>query len=947
MPNPHYMPELQIKVTIINFTVTPKGLEDQLLVDVVRYEKEELERQKDKLVLQISEGKSTLKSTEDKILSLLGSASGNILDNEVLIATLGQSKKTSEEVKKDVAVAEKTSEEILVAREKYRSVATRGSIIYTVIADFSMVDHMYQNSLQFFKKLFNQTLEKTERHDDLDKRLEILIPAVTDNTYVTVCRAIFEKDKTLFAFLMTAGILRNQGVIAEDEWIYVLRGSGTNQHDGAAPPPWMDSKVWNEVLGLTQLQGFEKLAESILRHNHRWKEIYECDDPHDREIPEYGTPQNEESKIWQNFLVLKVLREEKVLFGVKMVIGHYLGEKFTESPQFDLEGAYEDSSPTTPIIFVLSSGSDPTTLFLNFAQDKAFGDRKKMLSLGQDQGPKAEDMINTGIKAGEWVYLQNCHLAVSWMPGLEKIMEDLQLKDQIHPEFRLWLTSMPSAAFPVPVLQSGIKLTKEPPKGLKANLRDTFSGAITEKMWEQCRRPNEWKKLLFCLTFFHGLVQERRKFGPLGWNIPYEWNQSDLMAASKYLKMYLEDFDKIPWPAMQYIVGVINYGGRVTDFLDQRCLSTILEKFFDEAVLAADHAFTSDGVYHVPQPGTLSQLHEYLAGLPAYEKPEVFGLSSNADITFQKNESAQFMDTVISIQPRGSSAGGRSPDEEVQDMAHGLLGQVPPLISNENAHPSIFKVTKQGIMKSLSTVLVQEVERFNKLLRVVRKSLDDLIKAINGEVVMSSELDLMYQSFLFQKVPKIWANAAYPSLKPLGSWFEDLLKRVTFLRDWMENGQPKSFWISGFFFPQGFLTGVLQTHARNESIPIDELKFRTLIKAAQPQDLTSPPTIGVYIHGLFLEGASWDTLGTSVVESKKGELYCPMPVVHLECIHMSEPTSLTTSYRCPLYKTSTRAGALSTTGLSTNFVLNLELPTKKEPTHWILRGVALLCMLND
>ena len=158
---------------------------------------------------------------------------------------------------------------------------------------------------------------------------------------------------------------------------------------------------------------------------------------------------------------------------IKEFIRKELSEEFIESPPFDLAGAFSDSTNTSPIIFILSPGADPIPNLYNLAKQRGMGERLKILSLGQGQGSIAQKYIEGGQANGEWICLQNCHLSSSWMPELERIHE-AQSEDTINPEYRLWLTSMPTSVFPVPVLQSGTKITNEPPKGLKANLKRTF-----------------------------------------------------------------------------------------------------------------------------------------------------------------------------------------------------------------------------------------------------------------------------------------------------------------------------------------------------------------------------------------------------------------------------------------------------------------------------------------
>jgi dynein heavy chain len=107
------------------------------------------------------------------------------------------------------------------------------------------------------------------------------------------------------------------------------------------------------------------------------------------------------------------------------------------------------------------------------------------------------------------------------MPSLDRIIDGIT-PDKVHRDFRLWLTSMPSIKFPVTILQNGVKTTLEPPNGIRANLMRTYA-TFSDEYLSSCKKVNEWKKLLFSLSFFHAVIQERRKFGALGWNIPYEF----------------------------------------------------------------------------------------------------------------------------------------------------------------------------------------------------------------------------------------------------------------------------------------------------------------------------------------------------------------------------------------------------------------------------------------
>ena len=501
--NPHYLPEVSVKVSLLNFMITPEGLEDQILGIVVAKEKPELEEEKSQLILQSAENKKKLKEIEDKILEILSSSEGNILENETAIEVLSSSKVLSVELNQKQQIAEETEKKIDETRESYRPIANHCSVLFFCIANLTNIDSMYQYSLNWFIDLFIFAIGQSAKSSIIKKRIKNLETYFTYSLYCNVCRSLFEKDKLVFSFLLCAAILKNQGEMDESEFQHLLTG-GVSLGSPTLPNPnpiLISDKAWNELFKLSDLPAFKGFLEDFQIED--WKNLLDSSDPYECAYPGKWVGLNE----FQKLLIVRSLRNEKVIPSIQSFVKMKLGSKFIEPPTFDLQGSYEDSSNRTPLIFILSPGVDPMSQLLKFADDKKINCQS--ISLGQGQGPIASAMIKEAQKNGGWTVLQNCHLAVSWLGVLEKIVDDMSTSTSLHKDFRLWLTSYPSPSFPASILQVGVKMTNEPPKGLRANILRTYlSDPISdEKFFNKSTKPNEWEKLLFGLCTFHAVIQ--------------------------------------------------------------------------------------------------------------------------------------------------------------------------------------------------------------------------------------------------------------------------------------------------------------------------------------------------------------------------------------------------------------------------------------------------------
>jgi len=555
LPNPSFSAALCTQTSIVNFCIKDQGLEEQLLSLIVKKERFDLEEQKQLLISKTAQGKNQLEDLQDSILKMLSTLEGSLLDNDAIVGVLQESKSTAESISEQLAISQVTEQEIDEARQQYHPIAARCALLFLVVNDLSMVDHMYQFSLESYCELILRSLDKSHKSEVLADRINAVNEWHTYSTFRFACRALFEKDKPALSLKLCAKILESQKRLNRAEWQFFLRGGVVTNREAQPPRPvdWLTNSAWDNITELEKLPAFRDIVSAFEQSSSDWFEWYSSKIPEDTVLPgEWASKLNE----LQRLVLVRCVRPDRVGTASAKIVVSNMGAKYVDNVPTDIATAYLESSAIIPLIFILADGVDPLSQLQSHADKcSASGSLKvelKVLALGHGQETSAERIIAEGAKFGHWVYLRNCHLLPGWMPNLERIYNNLRASKP-HKNFRLWLSSKSNKNFPTGILQPGVKIVLEQQSSVRAIMGQHYSRFSLDN-FAKCSKPSQYKKLLFSLSFLHATVVQRQRYGSCGWKRIYNFSDSDFDMSERILQLQLSDDGEVPWSALHTLI---------------------------------------------------------------------------------------------------------------------------------------------------------------------------------------------------------------------------------------------------------------------------------------------------------------------------------------------------------------------------------------------------------
>jgi dynein heavy chain 1 len=602
-PAARFAPDLCSRVTLVNFTVTPASLEAQTLSAILKMERPDVDHRRTEVLRLQGEQSVKLRELEAALLSRISAVQGAILDDDSVIKALEQIKSEAAELQQEAAQTQNVLEEVKTVSGYYEPLATAMATVYFAMEGLAVISPLYQLSLHLFLEIVSKVLKPSNSGVSISSDAKVTAGRVKELSFaffaevsrrVLICLRL--EDKLMFLVrlgqIATLGQPAKSLTTAEADILY--RGSVTaldvdltkeskyTKLKSIIPGYPLDDATAKQLFTLTLLPSFSGLIGCITSASKDvLKEIMEGSSP-EKIIPVQWVSDKaditSERCALLRIMLVRVLRPECTLRSLEEYVNVVFSSSFDwrEHSRPDLRVIIElDSKASRPVMICSEPGQDASGKVDSLAT--TLGKPLLQVAMGSAEGfVEADRCIAQALKLGSWVILRNVHLCIEWLSGLEKRINTFTP----HPDFRLFLTCEIHPSLPTALLRLSDVVVAEALTGMKANILRFYNSIPVSRM---DKAPAERFRLYSLLCWLNAVVQERRRYTPLGWTKRYEFSEADAFCALDVIDEWLDnvsgtgdgrqrahiDPEAIPWEALRTLLCQSLYGGRVDVLFDQ------------------------------------------------------------------------------------------------------------------------------------------------------------------------------------------------------------------------------------------------------------------------------------------------------------------------------------------------------------------------------------------
>ncbi|KAL7746090.1 hypothetical protein RI367_008587 [Sorochytrium milnesiophthora] len=832
--------ELSGYAAFVRFSATMEGLTDQLSNLCMQVKRPDLQQRKFQLIEQEEKLKLDMSGLESQLLSELVKSEGNILENQSLIHFLRATKDKVSAATAALQQSTQLKQDIEQQSAAFQPLAQMGSRLFAVLDTLKEVNHMYQFSFRSFEQLFRTVLQGDPGSqlaaENSNNAIAALLSQLKRRVLDNVMLALTKKDYQLFLMQFSMATATNAGTNTS-EWDAVLQLRPIVEDESKPAPAWVPPTKKTAYLALIRLLP-AAVAADMAQDASQWKAWAT------HATPEAVFPAAVQKQLspLHRLLMISYLRPDRFSSTVDGYIHETVNMEIATT--WSLAQTYKtETSASQPIVLIANPGSDPTQELTTMAQAVLSGTGQQLttLAMGSLETQQAMDCVLAAAERGNWLYLQNVHLCLQWLPTLHSKLGSLTP----HPMFRLWLSTEQMSGFPARLLEDSLKVMFEAPPGLRENLSTTLS------QWKQDTGTRESVlscQTRFAMSWFHGVVQERRTFVPQAWNTYYEFSLADFSSSVELLLRYLQQ-DTVRWPVVCGLLAGAVYGGRIDIKQDQEKLRILLESCFNE------HVFTTGG--RAPQ----RKLGRAVALPSSTSKQDYLALVSQVT----NNDILPYL--VLPANVDGVLQ---------QSMREYTLGQLRRLLhlQQHRVNAGDGAAAKQALQGLLNT-WAKEYRNSRELIEQVSASLKQAAAAdrSDGNVAWINSLRA-------SETPQRW-RSFWEGPDDVSLFMQQLCLKHKAVYSLLGAAQAKSLLsqpvrLSDVIDPGRFLAAFRQAAARASACSVDSLSLMT-----SWQETGVPAgTLCVKVDGLSIQGARFDGMQLSEVVATD-PVIMPAPLCYL------------------------------------------------------------------